>query len=90
MCLISKACWCVLGVLYHGDLTEKLKLLYKMHVIPGESTAMQFNHLYKTTELIHLPRVITGNNEEKWLSSRNTCSSFLNSLDKSLSGLSMS
>uniref|UniRef100_A0A671VH70 TBC1 domain family member 9 n=1 Tax=Sparus aurata TaxID=8175 RepID=A0A671VH70_SPAAU len=25
-----------LGVLCHGDLTEKLKLLYKMHVIPGE------------------------------------------------------
>uniref|UniRef100_A0A8C2WTS5 TBC1 domain family member 9 n=1 Tax=Cyclopterus lumpus TaxID=8103 RepID=A0A8C2WTS5_CYCLU len=25
-----------LGVLYHGDLIEKLKLLYKMHVIPGE------------------------------------------------------
>uniref|UniRef100_A0A672YVE2 TBC1 domain family member 9 n=1 Tax=Sphaeramia orbicularis TaxID=375764 RepID=A0A672YVE2_9TELE len=26
-----------LGVLCHGDLTEKLKLLYKMHVLPGES-----------------------------------------------------
>uniref|UniRef100_A0A8C7ZF82 TBC1 domain family member 9 n=1 Tax=Oryzias sinensis TaxID=183150 RepID=A0A8C7ZF82_9TELE len=25
-----------LGVLYHGDLTEKLKLLYQMHVLPGE------------------------------------------------------
>uniref|UniRef100_A0A3Q3FUS1 TBC1 domain family member 9 n=1 Tax=Labrus bergylta TaxID=56723 RepID=A0A3Q3FUS1_9LABR len=25
-----------LGVLCHGDLTEKLKLLYKMHVLPGE------------------------------------------------------
>ncbi|CAK6958609.1 TBC1 domain family member 9 [Scomber scombrus] len=25
-----------LGVLYHGDLTEKLKLLYKMHVLPGQ------------------------------------------------------
>lgn len=24
------------GVLYHGDLTEKLKLLYQMHVLPGE------------------------------------------------------
>lgn len=23
------------GVLYHGDLIEKLKLLYKMHVVPG-------------------------------------------------------
>lgn len=23
-------------ILCHGDLTEKLKLLYKMHVIPGE------------------------------------------------------
>lgn len=26
----------VAGVLCHGDLTEKLKLLYKMHVLPGE------------------------------------------------------
>uniref|UniRef100_A0A3Q2U581 TBC1 domain family member 9 n=1 Tax=Fundulus heteroclitus TaxID=8078 RepID=A0A3Q2U581_FUNHE len=25
-----------LGVLCHGDLTEKLKLLYKMHVLPGD------------------------------------------------------
>uniref|UniRef100_A0A669BTN5 TBC1 domain family member 9 n=1 Tax=Oreochromis niloticus TaxID=8128 RepID=A0A669BTN5_ORENI len=26
----------ITGVLCHGDLTEKLKLLYKMHVLPGE------------------------------------------------------
>uniref|UniRef100_A0A3Q3IGR8 TBC1 domain family member 9 n=1 Tax=Monopterus albus TaxID=43700 RepID=A0A3Q3IGR8_MONAL len=32
-----------LGVLCHGDLTEKLKLLYKMHVIPGEC-ALIVNH----------------------------------------------
>ena len=31
-----------LGVLCHGDLTEKLKLLYKMHVIPGECAATRF------------------------------------------------
>ncbi|KAM4583680.1 TBC1 domain family member 9 isoform 2-T2 [Odontesthes bonariensis] len=27
-----------LGVLYHGDLTEKLKLLYKMHVLSGHDS----------------------------------------------------
>ncbi|XP_069545398.1 TBC1 domain family member 9 isoform X2 [Brachyistius frenatus] len=27
-----------LGVLCHGDLTEKLKLLYKMHVLPGHDS----------------------------------------------------
>lgn len=26
---------CVSGVLCHGDLTEKLKFLYKIHVLPG-------------------------------------------------------
>uniref|UniRef100_A0A667Y4Q0 TBC1 domain family member 9 n=1 Tax=Myripristis murdjan TaxID=586833 RepID=A0A667Y4Q0_9TELE len=31
-----------LSVLCHGDLTEKLKLLYKMHVLPGECVRMQF------------------------------------------------
>lgn len=35
----------LLGVLCHGDLTEKLKLLYKMHVIPGECAATRFTHL---------------------------------------------
>lgn len=25
----------LLGAACHGDLTEKLKLLYKMHVLPG-------------------------------------------------------
>uniref|UniRef100_A0A3B4ZC74 TBC1 domain family member 9 n=1 Tax=Seriola lalandi dorsalis TaxID=1841481 RepID=A0A3B4ZC74_SERLL len=34
-----------LGVLCHGDLTEKLKLLYKMHVLPGECASMQFSDL---------------------------------------------
>lgn len=34
-----------LGVLCHGDLTEKLKLLYKMHVIPGECAATRFIRL---------------------------------------------
>uniref|UniRef100_A0A8C4NLV3 TBC1 domain family member 9 n=1 Tax=Dicentrarchus labrax TaxID=13489 RepID=A0A8C4NLV3_DICLA len=38
-----------LGVLCHGDLTEKLKLLYKMHVIPGECASMQFIHLGKSS-----------------------------------------
>uniref|UniRef100_A0A4W6EY44 TBC1 domain family member 9 n=1 Tax=Lates calcarifer TaxID=8187 RepID=A0A4W6EY44_LATCA len=37
-----------LGVLCHGDLTEKLKLLYKMHVLPGECALMQFNVLRKS------------------------------------------
>uniref|UniRef100_A0A7N8YI09 TBC1 domain family member 9 n=1 Tax=Mastacembelus armatus TaxID=205130 RepID=A0A7N8YI09_9TELE len=38
-----------LGVLCHGDLTEKLKLLYKMHVLPGECvSATQFIELCKT------------------------------------------
>uniref|UniRef100_A0A673VVH4 TBC1 domain family member 9 n=1 Tax=Salmo trutta TaxID=8032 RepID=A0A673VVH4_SALTR len=35
-----------LSVLCHGDLTEKLKLLYKMHVIPGKCS--QFIELCKT------------------------------------------
>lgn len=26
----------ILGAACHGDLTEKLKLLYKMHVLPGK------------------------------------------------------
>uniref|UniRef100_A0A8C2WNM5 TBC1 domain family member 9 n=1 Tax=Cyclopterus lumpus TaxID=8103 RepID=A0A8C2WNM5_CYCLU len=30
-----------LGVLYHGDLIEKLKLLYKMHVIPEPDSAFE-------------------------------------------------
>lgn len=30
-----------LGVLCHGDLTEKLKLLYKIHVLPGECVCRQ-------------------------------------------------
>lgn len=30
---------CPSGVLYHGDLIEKLKILYKMHVMPGERAA---------------------------------------------------
>uniref|UniRef100_A0AAR2KLZ3 TBC1 domain family member 9 n=1 Tax=Pygocentrus nattereri TaxID=42514 RepID=A0AAR2KLZ3_PYGNA len=29
-----------LGVLCHGDLTEKLKLLYKMHLLPGKSVCV--------------------------------------------------
>lgn len=28
------------GVLYHGDLIEKLKILYKMHVMPGGCAAV--------------------------------------------------
>uniref|UniRef100_A0A8C9XPR7 TBC1 domain family member 9 n=1 Tax=Sander lucioperca TaxID=283035 RepID=A0A8C9XPR7_SANLU len=40
-----------LGVLCHGDLTEKLKLLYKMHVIPGECASMQF---VNNTLFVHL------------------------------------
>lgn len=33
------------GILYHGDLIEKLKILYKMHVMPGGCAAV-------TTELL--------------------------------------
>uniref|UniRef100_A0A7N6AWR6 TBC1 domain family member 9 n=1 Tax=Anabas testudineus TaxID=64144 RepID=A0A7N6AWR6_ANATE len=45
-----------LGVLCHGDLTEKLKLLYKMHVLPGECASIQFReetgiHVYKKNVL---------------------------------------
>lgn len=38
MCLISEpfAVVALVDVLCHGDLIEKMKLLYKMHVIPGE------------------------------------------------------
>lgn len=32
---------CFSGVLYHGDLIEKLKLLYKMHVMPGGCAAQR-------------------------------------------------
>uniref|UniRef100_A0A3B4ZMZ6 TBC1 domain family member 9 n=1 Tax=Stegastes partitus TaxID=144197 RepID=A0A3B4ZMZ6_9TELE len=37
-----------LGVLCHGDLTEKLKLLYKMHVLPGECMWLHFSDLGKS------------------------------------------
>ena len=40
---VSKACCCAAGVLYHRDLTEKLKLLYKLHVLPGEFESMQLS-----------------------------------------------
>uniref|UniRef100_A0A671VW85 TBC1 domain family member 9 n=1 Tax=Sparus aurata TaxID=8175 RepID=A0A671VW85_SPAAU len=35
-----------LGVLCHGDLTEKLKLLYKMHVIPGECAKINADRIF--------------------------------------------
>uniref|UniRef100_A0A665UPU0 TBC1 domain family member 9 n=1 Tax=Echeneis naucrates TaxID=173247 RepID=A0A665UPU0_ECHNA len=38
-----------LGILCHGDLTEKLKLLYKMHVLPGECASMQLSNLRKSS-----------------------------------------
>lgn len=42
MCLISESFVIVafVDVLCHGDLIEKLKLLYKMHVIPGERAGL--------------------------------------------------
>lgn len=42
VCLISEPFVVVafVDVLCHGDLIEKLKLLYKMHVIPGERTGL--------------------------------------------------
>lgn len=33
-----------LGAACHGDLTEKLKLLYKMHVLPGKWTTRGSMH----------------------------------------------
>uniref|UniRef100_A0A665UQI6 TBC1 domain family member 9 n=1 Tax=Echeneis naucrates TaxID=173247 RepID=A0A665UQI6_ECHNA len=36
-----------LGILCHGDLTEKLKLLYKMHVLPGECASMHYIDIKK-------------------------------------------
>lgn len=42
MCLIPEPFVIVafVDVLCHGDLIEKLKLLYKMHVIPGERAGL--------------------------------------------------
>uniref|UniRef100_A0A7N8WTZ5 TBC1 domain family member 9 n=1 Tax=Mastacembelus armatus TaxID=205130 RepID=A0A7N8WTZ5_9TELE len=41
-----------LGVLCHGDLTEKLKLLYKMHVLPGECVSA---HILLTVKKLNTP-----------------------------------
>lgn len=41
MCRVLMCSWlCVAGVLCHGDLTEKLKLLYKMHILPGKTVCV--------------------------------------------------
>uniref|UniRef100_A0A8B9L640 TBC1 domain family member 9 n=1 Tax=Astyanax mexicanus TaxID=7994 RepID=A0A8B9L640_ASTMX len=39
-----------LGVLCHGDLTEKLKLLYKMHVLPGECVSDEPDSAFEATQ----------------------------------------
>uniref|UniRef100_A0A8C8FF78 TBC1 domain family member 9 n=1 Tax=Oncorhynchus tshawytscha TaxID=74940 RepID=A0A8C8FF78_ONCTS len=39
-----------LSVLCHGDLTEKLKLLYKMHVIPGKCVCVLFTERERSPE----------------------------------------
>uniref|UniRef100_A0AAY4AM58 TBC1 domain family member 9 n=1 Tax=Denticeps clupeoides TaxID=299321 RepID=A0AAY4AM58_9TELE len=50
-----------LSVLCHGDLTEKLKLLYKMHVLPGKHLLPQLFYsvylalLYNAVKKMHTP-----------------------------------
>uniref|UniRef100_A0A3P9I9Q2 TBC1 domain family member 9 n=1 Tax=Oryzias latipes TaxID=8090 RepID=A0A3P9I9Q2_ORYLA len=39
-----------LGVLYHGDLTEKLKLLYQMHVLPEFSPEQEPDSAFEATQ----------------------------------------
>ncbi|KAF6718729.1 TBC1 domain family member 9 [Oryzias melastigma] len=39
-----------LGVLYHGDLTEKLKLLYQMHVLPEFSHEQEPDSAFEATQ----------------------------------------
>uniref|UniRef100_A0A8C7ZKC7 TBC1 domain family member 9 n=1 Tax=Oryzias sinensis TaxID=183150 RepID=A0A8C7ZKC7_9TELE len=39
-----------LGVLYHGDLTEKLKLLYQMHVLPELSAEQEPDSAFEATQ----------------------------------------
>lgn len=37
--------------MYHGDMTEKLKLLYKLHMPPGTDTRTHTAKHYGLTEL---------------------------------------